>query len=64
VLLGAQQEPTFAHKTDDLFYPARSTRLTVACATVISAQDVAIIHGPRNRQNHHAGAGNTGNYPA
>lgn len=47
VLLGARQASFRAHKADDLLYPnlLNDSQLT-ALRHVISAQDVAIIHGP------------------
>jgi ATP-dependent RNA/DNA helicase IGHMBP2 len=47
VLLGARQASYREPKTDDLFYPsALNDSQLVAVRHVISAQDVAIIHGP------------------
>ncbi len=47
VLLGARQASFREHKADDLFYPsALNDSQLVAVRHVISAQDVAIIHGP------------------
>jgi ATP-dependent RNA/DNA helicase IGHMBP2 len=47
VLLGAKPASFRAHKADDLFYPsALNESQRVAVRHVISAQDVAIIHGP------------------
>ena len=47
VLLGARQASFRANKADDLFYPSplNDSQLT-AVRHVITAQDVAIIHGP------------------
>jgi len=47
VLLGARQASFREHKSDDLFYPsALNDSQLVAVHHVMSAQDVAIIHGP------------------
>ena len=47
VLLGAKQASFSEHKADDLFYPsALNDSQLEAVRHVISAQDVAIIHGP------------------
>jgi len=47
VLLGARQASFREHKADDLFYPsALNDSQLEAVRHVISAQDVAIIHGP------------------
>jgi superfamily I DNA and/or RNA helicase len=47
VLLGAKQASFREHKADDLFYPsALNDSQLVALRHVVSAQDVAIIHGP------------------
>ena len=47
VLLGARQASFREHQADDLFYPsALNDSQLVAVRHVISAQDVAIIHGP------------------
>jgi superfamily I DNA and/or RNA helicase len=47
VLLGARQASYREHQADDLFYPsALNDSQLVAVRHVISAQDVAIIHGP------------------
>ena len=47
VLLGAQQVTFRAHKADDLFYPSPLNDSQLAAVRhVITAQDVAIIHGP------------------
>jgi hypothetical protein len=47
VLLGARQATFRKHKADDLFYPsALNDSQLAAVRHVISAQDVAIIHGP------------------
>ena len=47
VLLGARQANFRAHKADDLFYPSPLNDSQVAAVRhVITAQDVAIIHGP------------------
>ncbi len=47
VLLGARQATFRKHKADDLFYPsALNDSQLEAVRHVISAQDVAIIHGP------------------
>lgn len=47
VLLGACQARFRAHRTDDLFYPnALNASQLAAVRHVITAQDVAIIHGP------------------
>ncbi len=47
VLLGAKQASFRAHKTDDLFYPSPLNDSQLAAVRhVITAQDVAIIHGP------------------
>ncbi|MEZ7847277.1 MAG: AAA domain-containing protein, partial [Polaromonas sp.] len=47
VLLGARQASFREHKADDLFYPsALNDSQLAAVRHVISAQDVAIIHGP------------------
>ena len=51
VLLGAQPASFRAHKADDLYYPSyypsplNDSQLAAVCH-VITAQDVAIIHGP------------------
>ena len=47
VLMGAKQASFREHKSDDLFYPSalNDSQLT-AVRHVITAQDVAIIHGP------------------
>ncbi len=47
VLLGARQASFRAHKADDIFYPNQlnDSQLT-ALRHVISAKDIAIIHGP------------------
>ena len=47
VLLGARQARFRAHKADDLFYPSLLNDSQLAAVRhVITAQDVAIIHGP------------------
>ena len=47
VLLGARQASFRAHKADDLFYPSPLNDSQLAAVRhVITAQDVAIIHGP------------------
>ena len=47
VLLGARQARFRAHKADDLFYPSPLNDSQLAAVRhVITAQDVAIIHGP------------------
>ncbi len=47
VLLGARKASFREHKADDLFYPsALNDSQLVAVRHVISARDVAIIHGP------------------
>jgi superfamily I DNA and/or RNA helicase len=47
VLLGARQATYREHKADDLYYPsALNDSQLVAVRHVLSAQDVAIIHGP------------------
>jgi superfamily I DNA and/or RNA helicase len=47
VLLGVRQARYHEHQADDLFYPsALNDSQLVAVRHVISAQDVAIIHGP------------------
>jgi superfamily I DNA and/or RNA helicase len=47
VLLGARKASFCEHKVNDLFYPsALNDSQLVAVRHVISAQDVAIIHGP------------------
>jgi len=47
VLLGARQVRFRAHKADDLFYPSPLNDSQLAAVRhVITAQDVAIIHGP------------------
>jgi ATP-dependent RNA/DNA helicase IGHMBP2 len=46
-LLGARQASFRAHKADDLFYPSPLNDSQLAAVRhVITAQDVAIIHGP------------------
>ena len=47
VLLGARQAGFRAHKADDLFYPSPLNDSQLAAVRhVITAEDVAIIHGP------------------
>lgn len=47
VLMGAKQASFREHKSDDLFYPSElNDSQLIAVRHVITAQDVAIIHGP------------------